>query len=183
MTPMLAAEANPVSILLSKPQLLFLLGAGAVWFFKTLSRAKAATAARPVTPQQTAQEGAGGLGDSAASETEDEERARQVREDILRKIEERRTPAAVRELQSMVKAAYQDRTAARPAPASAAPVRVLAPAPAVPNPITAPALEPSAGAAAPRTAGAAWLDELRSRDSARRAILVREILGPPIALR
>jgi hypothetical protein len=50
-----------------------------------------------------------------------------------------------------------------------------------------PAFAPPAGAAAAgapaKTAGALWLDELRSRDSARRAILVREILGPPIALR
>jgi hypothetical protein len=31
--------------------------------------------------------------------------------------------------------------------------------------------------------GIQWLDELRSPETARRAILLREILGPPIALR
>jgi hypothetical protein len=41
---------------------------------------------------------------------------------------------------------------------------------------------PAAGPPGPR-AGAWWLDELRARDSVRRAIVAREILGPPVALR
>ncbi|HEY1764330.1 MAG TPA: hypothetical protein VGF85_05355, partial [Opitutaceae bacterium] len=58
----------------------------------------------------------------------------------------------------------------------------------------APALAPipafQRAAPAPSTATAhlpvpvsPWLEELRTRDSSRRAILLREILGPPVALR
>jgi hypothetical protein len=50
-------------------------------------------------------------------------------------------------------------------------------------PQAAPAAVLAAGTTAARTPGSLWLEELRSRDSVRRAILVREILGPPIALR
>lgn len=183
MTPILAAEVSPISILLSKPQLLFLLGAGAVWFFKTLSRAKAASAARTPPPQDAGREDAGSLVGSSGRDTGDEERARLVREDILRKIEERRTPAAVRELQTMVKAAYQRRAPVKAAPSVVAPAPVPVQPIPQPDPIAAPAAVSLAGVLPVRTQGAVWLDELRSRDSARRAILVREILGPPVALR
>jgi hypothetical protein len=165
------AESNPLSWLLSRPQLVFLLFAGAVWLVKILNRAKAA-AAQPAPEEEKAEpeQSLGGMGGPAVQDPEQEQRRRLVREDILRKIAERRTPASVRELHSIVTATYGDRKAAKAALPVAQP--------------TAPVIAPIAPAGAPaRTPGSLWLEELRSRDSARRAILVREILGPPIALR
>jgi len=167
----------------SLPQLVFLLFAGAVWLVKVLnSRTKAAPASRP--PVQTGPEVAdsGEPGVPFAQDSEAEERSRRVREEILRKIAERHPSASVGELRGLVKAAYARREPVRGAAGAVPPA-------AQPTAIAQPAFAPVAPAAFSvntlpvKTAGAVWLDELRSHDSARKAILVREILGPPIALR
>ena len=112
-----------------------------------------------------------------------EERTRRVREDILRRIAERRAAAAAPQAAG---ARAERPTPRQPvvfkAPAPAAATAPPAPLPAFELPAAPPA-GPLAGVASVPTAGALWLEELRSRDSVRRAILVREILGPPIGLR
>jgi hypothetical protein len=165
----------------SLPQLVFVLFAGAVWLVKLLNRPKPSPAGSVPNPQRSEETQADEPDIAAPADPEAEERANRVREEILRKIAERNPSASAGQLRSLVKAAYQRRepvggAAKRPA---AQPARMAQQA--------IPAFAPPAGAAAAgapaKTAGALWLDELRSRDSARRAILVREILGPPIALR
>jgi hypothetical protein len=169
--------------LASYPQLIFLLFAGAVWLVNILARAKAARpgpAPGHVTPGEPDR---GAPEAPVAQESEAEERARRVREEILRKIAERHPAATPRDLRSIIKEAYERRepvggfakTGFPAAPAT------MPAGPAFP-PVASPAGAPPAGPQA-RPAGAVWLEELRSHDSARRAILVREILGPPIALR
>ena len=166
----------------SLPQLVFLLFAGAVWLVKILNRSKAPPASRP--PVQPGPEAAdsGDPGVPLAQDSEAEERARRVREEILRKIAERHPSASVGELRGLVKAAYARREpvrgAAGPVPSTMQPAVIAPPAFAQAAP------EAFSGNTLPvKSAGAVWLDELRSHDSARKAILVREILGPPIALR
>jgi len=176
-TPPLLAASGASSL----PQLVFLLFAGAVWLINILSRAKARPAEPQPGPQRAEEADAPGPDLPEAADPEAEERANRVREEILRKIAERNPDASARQLRGLVKAAYQRRepvggAAMRPSPGTppAAPAMAasLPPAPA-----------PGAAGAQARSAGAAWLDELRSHESARRAIVVREILGPPVALR
>lgn len=167
----------------SNPQLVFLLFAGAVWLVNILARAKAARHGPAPGPLAAEQPQPGGSGSAAAQESEAEERARRVREEILRKIAERHPAATTRDLRNIVKAAYERREpvgglAAKGLPA-AQPKMAAETAISAVSPLAAAPL----GGPQARTAGAVWLDELRSHDSARRAILAREILGPPIALR
>jgi hypothetical protein len=155
---------------------------------------RARSAAQGPAPVSQGADGpeSGGKAEAAGRDLEDEERARRVREEILRKIAERRAgagapqPARGRtELQAprppaiprALPAANRLSAGGTAAPVSA----VAAQSPTIP-PAFPGAIPPAASAQAP-TAGSLWLDELRSRDSARRAILVREILGPPVALR
>jgi hypothetical protein len=163
------------------PQLVFLLFAGAVWLINAISRAKAA---RPgAAPARAAPEQPEPTEAPAAQDTGADERAQRVREEILRKIAERRASASTRDLRTIIKAEYERRepaggsapadfSGALPAAAAAMAIPPMAPPPGI----------GAAGPVAP-TPGAVWLDELRSRDCVRRAILAREILGPPIALR
>jgi hypothetical protein len=161
------------------PQLVFLLFAGAVWLVKLLSRPKASPAGPLPGPPRAEEAEPDETGDPAAEDPEAEERARRVREEILRKIAERNPSASAGQLRNIVRAAYQRR---EPVGGAAAPAR----APTYAQQALAPAEPPAAPMAAvtpAKSAGAVWLEELRSHDSARRAIVVREILGPPIALR
>jgi len=156
-----------------------------VWLFNMIARARSAASNPEGRPPGEREPAAGGPGGAPSGDPEDDERARRVRAEILRKIAERRTgppalqPARAREErwspgppdipEDALKA---NRGPAEGPSAAGAPARPPGGAPA---PI---------GAASPGlSAGAAWLEELRGRDSARRAILVREILGPPVALR
>ncbi len=183
------AAVNPLEQLLSQPQLRVVIFSGVVWVVEMLGKAKAAAARASNAPRPAGQQDSEEAEAAARRAMEDEERAQRVREDILRRIAERRARAE---------------GAARPA--SARPERVLPP-PLVPleldrepEPVVASAALPPApvmvlrgppaeAAAAAGTGplgsspGLPWLDELRTPETARRAILLREILGPPIALR
>jgi hypothetical protein len=175
-----------LAALVLQPQIVFFLIIGVMWLFKAISRAKAAFLGEQ-RPQQEADrpksaEKAGPVEASLSAE----ERALLVRQDILKKRAQRQAEAAAfmgvpserqapappplvrtAPTQAAAKpAAAAGYTGALPrAPVFATPVGLLAPAVPVPS------------------AGSLWLDELRGRDSARRAILVREILGQPVALR
>jgi hypothetical protein len=189
---LLLAAVNPLERLLSQPQLLVVIFAGVVWLLKFLGRAKAAAtqasnAPRPARPQESdAAEAA------ARRAMEDEERAQRVREDIQRRIAERQAraegglrPASVRPERVSPPPLVPARMfrEAEPVIPSAAfpPVETRAPA-MVPGRPPAAAAAVGAGPLGPPP-GVLWLDELRSPETARRAILLREILGPPIALR
>jgi hypothetical protein len=177
------AASDPRNWLLSQPQLIFVLFAGAVWLFKLIARASAAARNAARGPQEAAQPVSGGPGTAGAADAEDEERTRRVREDILRRIAERRAAAGAAQAAGARAEPPRPRpppAAKAPQPAASAPAQ--APIAAFELPVAPPAGPLAAAVAAP-PAGALWLEELRSRDAARRAILVREILGPPLALR
>ena len=166
MTMILAASSDPSNWLVSQPQLVFVAIAGAAWLFKMI---KSAADARRQPEDGPAKPGARASLAEVAGEKE--ERTRRVREDIRRTIAERRrgaaTPASVSE---------EEWDSPPAAPVLPLPMRAAA----------APALQPIAVLAAGKqlpSAGGLWLEELRTRESVRRAILVREILGPPVALR
>ena len=169
--------------LASYPQFIFLLFAGAVWLVNILARAKASRPGPAPGHATPGEPDRGGPVEPVAQESEAEERARRVREEILRKIAERHPAATTRDLRSIIKSAYERRepVGGYPKPGFPAASATIPAEPAIP-PVAPLAGAPQAGLQA-RPAGAVWLDELRSHDSARRAILVREILGPPIALR
>ncbi|HXQ80562.1 MAG TPA: hypothetical protein VN775_04565 [Opitutaceae bacterium] len=182
------AASDPRNWLLSQPQLIFLLFVGAVWLFKLIARARTSVSDAARGPQP-AQPEPGGQAGSAAADTDDEYRSRRVREEILRKIAERRAgaagpqPARIR----VERLATEPPAIVRAAPtASRGPAEAAAPgfpgAQAPPSPGGRPDVSAAGGAAGP-SAGALWLDDLRTRDTVRRAILVREILGPPVSLR
>ena len=186
----LAASSNPANWLLSQPQLLFVLFAGAVWLFNMIARARRGVLGADRERQESREPGAGGRSGAASEDPGDEGRARRVRAEILRKIAERRATSPL--LQPA--RAREERWSPAPPdiPASTPPTsrgftedaadQVPAAARPRANPSGGPPLVPVGVAAGPLS-GAVWLDELRSKDTARRAILVREILGPPIALR
>jgi len=106
----------------------------------------------------------------AADDAMEAERTRRVQEDIRRKIAQRAARAAApAPAPPPVVARGAPEPAARPQPAAA------------PSPIEATSLcRDPAPAAAPKRD---WLSDLRDRPGARRAILLREILGPPVGLR
>ena len=190
---LLLAASDPIGRLLSQPQVLVLIFAGVVWVLKLIGKATSAAApragpageARP--PETEADE------DAARRGLEDEERARRVREDILRKIAERRAQA------QRVPPPAPARVQRIPMPVLEPPRATVIPLPEAPEEAAYPALRaapagrpapmPPPPAVAPATIGSGsapgsvWLDELRAPESARRAILLREILGPPVALR
>lgn len=173
----LLAAKGPLEQLLSQPQLFVFLFAAVAWVIKAVSKAKSA-AERPAAP----------AADPAQRETFDEARARRVREDILRKVAERqirRSPPAMasgaRRTQELPPTLALDEDGNLPqevpawrAPQGSAPVDVKA----VVIPTPAAAAVPMAP-----SPGAVWLEELRTRDTIRKSIIVREILGPPLALR
>jgi hypothetical protein len=194
MTSALAESSGPGGWLLSHPQLVVVLFVGATWLVKMINRARSAAQGPVPGPQGTDGPESGGKSEAAGRDLEDEERARRVREEILRKIAERRAGAGAAQ---PARARTERQAQGPPAIPKAAPASsrvstvgtAAAVAPAAPQaaqtpmaPRSASAVS-SAGVMAGPTPGSLWLDELRSRDSARRAILVREILGPPVALR
>ena len=195
MTPVLAA-VDPRAWLTSQPQLLVVAFAGAVWLVKMFTRAKAA-ASRASGAKEAVQPEPAGEGAADQRALQDEERRQSVREDILRKIAERRArasappqPATLRVERAppappaIAKAPpYVSRASAEGSPAEAqAGARPPDPAGIGGFPAFAPS-GPLGGVVTVPSAGALWLDDLRSRDVIRRAVLVREILGPPVALR
>jgi len=182
---MLLAASDPRGWLLSQPQLLVVLFAGAVWLFNRIARARTSASGPAGAPQGTRppEPAAGGPSDSDPG---DEDRARLVRAEILRKIAERRAPqpASNREERRSPGPTETPRTVqggGRGLIQAVVPEGLAAVQPRAAVPGTPKSSVP-AGAAAP-TGGALWLEEMRSRDTARRAIVVREILGPPVALR
>jgi len=187
------AASDPRSWLLSQPQLLFILFVGAIWLFRAIARARAAISEAARGPQEARGPESADQGSPAGQEPDEEERTRRVRAEILRKIAERRAgalaaqPARVRE----------ERLAPEPAPilgtapgGSRGPAQRTAAAAGFRGTQTVsgeslggpPAPPPPGGATGP-AAGGQWLDDLRARNTVRRAILAREILGPPVALR
>jgi len=99
------------------------------------------------------------------------ERTRRVQEDIRRKIAQRAARAAPPVI-----------AAARTEPPAPPPSAAMAPPPAPVSPIEASPFrrDPAPAVAPPRRD---WLAELRERQGARRAIVLREILGTPVGLR
>jgi len=166
MTMIMAASSDPGRWLFSQPQLIFVAIAGATLLFRMIKHAGGVGELPKDEPAKP-----GSRASSAEVTGEGEERTRRVREDIRRKIAERRAGAAT---PASISEGKWDT-----APAASVPLLPLRAA-------AAPALQPIAALAIGKqvpSAGALWLEELRTRDSVRRAILVREILGPPIALR
>ena len=196
MTMTLAAAFDLRSVLASQPQLLVVLFAGAVWLFKMIGRARRAASNPALEPKEGMPPAPDGGGGASGQDLDEETRTRRVREDILRKIAERRgtastaQPARFREerrapvppaiattASSAVRGAAQGATgAAFPDAQPVAAMQSGGPQ------IAATAVPLAAGVPVP-SAGVLWLEELRTRDSVRRAILVREVLGPPVALR
>jgi hypothetical protein len=188
----LAASFFASGGLFSQPQLVFVLFAGAVWLIKQINRSKNA-GARPASAPQVGGPPEPGGGDGPAGQVpDDEERTRRVREDILRKIAARRagTAAPTRtyynplapDPQAEIAAALFGSGPPAKATAAAASSAARSRATAMPAGPSTPPVYVAAAVAGP-SAGALWLEELRTRDSVRRAIVVREILGPPVALR
>ncbi len=184
------AAANPLERLLSQPQLLVVIFAGIVWVLKLLGKAKAAASRASNAPRSPRQLESDAAESAARRAMEDEERAQRVREDILRRIAERRAraegglrPASVRPERVLPPPLVPMEFRGEPEPvvrsAVLPPAEPRAPAPLVSRPPSV-----AAGVVPPGSApGIPWLDELRTPETARRAILLREILGPPIALR
>ncbi len=187
---LLLAAANPLEQLLSQPQLLVVIFAGVVWLLKFLGKAKAAASQASNAPRAAQPPESEAAEAAARRGIEDEERAQRVREDILRRIAERRAraegglrPAPVRPervLPPPLVPARMNREAEPVISSPAFPPAETRPPAVVPS--RPPAVAVGAGPFGPPP-GNLWLDELRSPETARRAILLREILGPPIALR
>jgi len=170
MTILLAA-GGPGTWLQSQPQVLFFLLVAVVWLINAVKRALAGPKAQ------------GGRPARAGEDPDDRERARRVREEILRKVTERqldRAPAQAERAPRQTAAPRPRRPI--PPPFVARPQEIesvgipMVPVRAADAPL---AVAPAAGP----SPGAMWLDALRSREGVRRAVLVREILGPPLALR
>ena len=171
------AAADPQSWLLSQPQLIIVLFAGAIWLANLLARARRRSAEADDAP------GPGRAAPAVRPTAEDpgeDERTRRVRAEILRRIAERR---AVAPPAQPARATIERWPAGRPEPAAEAAARTEHPPAPSQGARASPPAAPAWAAAAAPPAGAAFLEELRGRESARRAILVREILGPPVALR
>jgi hypothetical protein len=187
---LLLAASDPLGRLLSQPQVLVLVIAGVIWVLKLVGRMSSSASRRDGPAAEPRRQETEADEDAARRGLEDDERARRVREDILRKIAERRVQAE-RVPPPPPRVQRIPRLPLEPPRATVIPVRevpaedaypALRAAPAVrlapmPAPVAAAAVGPGS------SPGAVWLDELRTRDSARRAILLREILGPPVALR
>jgi len=149
---------------------------------------------------------------SALPPGEDAERTRRVREEVQRKIVERRREAAARPGSWAESPSATPRPAERSQPPLAPPVAASRPAPPADEEDVAEAalqrqqklaeqvraMEAARTAAQVRTSALAafappgaspgsppidWLPELRDPRSVRRAVILREILGPPVALR
>jgi hypothetical protein len=183
MTPAHPALSTLPSSLLAQPQAVFFLLVGAVWLFKAISRAKAAFVKDEPGPQEAGPPGTSERAGPVETSLSDEERALLVRRDILQKRAQRSAEAAA------LMGVPKERRASVPPPLARVPAagkspaaQPLAGAPSRATPTSMPAVTPAGDAPAP-SPGALWLDELRTRDSARRAILLREILGQPVALR
>jgi hypothetical protein len=181
-------SALPGSLVM-QPQFLFFIVVGVLWLIKAIGRAKAAFLGEERPTQGAGQPKPAEQPGPVEMSLTDEERAQLVRQDILEKRAKRQAEAAA------LMGIPRERQAPVPPPLTRrAPVEsIVAPAREAPTAGYA-AVQPQAPALAARTssrapevqvpsAGAQWLEELRNRDSARRAILLREILGPPVALR
>jgi hypothetical protein len=109
----------------------------------------------------------------------EEERTRRVQEEIRRKIAQRNAWQAAREENPPAMTEEPPPMEEAPGPEE---VAVLREAPPPPEP--APSL-PARAAALPASAAPSgdWLTELRGTRGARRAMVLREILGPPVGLR
>jgi hypothetical protein len=186
MTLLLAA--SPLEQLLNHPQLLVVIVAGIAWALKLVGKASSAAARKAGPSVEGERREAEEAEEAARRSVEDEERARRVREEILRKIAERRAqatgapppaPPRVRRVPPPIE----------PPRVTVIPVEAVASrAPAPPTFVSPlPAARPPPASIAAMAHGPApvspWLEELRTPDAARRAILLREILGPPVALR
>jgi len=174
MTVLLAAS-SPGKWLLSQPQVLFFLLVAVVWLVNALKRALGGAAAQ----------GPGGQPGRAGQDPDDGERARRVREEILRKVTERqlgRAPAQAERAGRQASAPRARRSTPPPYVAQPQELESAGIAMARVRAAAAPLTVAAAPAAGP-SQGALWLDALRSREGIRRAVLVREILGPPLALR
>jgi len=143
------------------PQLLLFVVVFLVWIFKAIQRAVAGPSA-PTRP--------GSRPGQAGPELSDDERERRVRDEILRKVTERQ----------LGRRAAPGTARVAPAPAAGPSAGRVAQAPAFAAPASSP---PIAAAASEPSRGSRWLDDLRTRDGVRGAVLAREILGPPLALR
>jgi hypothetical protein len=173
-----ALSALPAS-LLAQPQVVFFLFVGAVWLFKAISRAKAAFLKEERGPQEPGPAKPAEEAGPVERSLSDEERAILVRRDILQKRAQRSAEAAA------LMRIPSERKAAAPPPLArgGAPAATPAAQPPARAPSVAPAAVTLAGYAPAPSPGAQWLDELRTRDSVRRAVLLREILGQPVGLR
>jgi len=185
MIPLLAEDpsGDPISLLTRNPRLLLVLVAGAAWLFKNLlSAVRARPAVRP---------GEGGMGGAGA---EDEaERTRRVQEEVRRRIAEKRSewrpaegepmdPFEV-EIPSSPPEFAAPRPSVGPTPPRRVPIQPQASVQApVPTQVAKPTLAP-APVPATASAGADLLLEIHNPMQARRAIILREVLGPPVALR
>jgi hypothetical protein len=179
MIPPCLAASRPGSALLSQPQLLLFVLVALVWIFKAIQRAVAGSASPPRP---------GGQAGRAGPDIEDEDRARRVREEILRKVTERQlgrgaAPAARAERRPARSRPVIPELAAygagvQPGEGEAARVSRAEPA----QPAGAGSIAGSVFTPGP-SRGSHWLDTLRTRDGVRGAVLAREILGPPLALR
>ncbi|HVW21111.1 MAG TPA: hypothetical protein VHC86_07825 [Opitutaceae bacterium] len=135
-----------------------------------------------------------GHGQPPPPAAEEEERTRRVREEVARKIaarrrQESRFPAPLAPFPAPAPASESDADAAEDSVLTA-PVRAeeqklvqqvkaMQAAEAAP----APAFTPYAPPALSGAAESPWLAELREPGGARRAVILREILGPPLSLR
>jgi hypothetical protein len=181
-----ALSALPGS-LLAQPQVIFFLLVGALWLIKAISRAKAAFLSEDRGPQEADSPAPAERAGPVEMGLSDEERALLVRREILQKRAQRQAGAAAPARAPDVRRAPAPPALARgPATAGGAPAAfpgALAPSsppsrgPSAAAPSGAPAAEPVP------SPGSVWLEELRNRDSVRRAVILREILGQPVGLR
>jgi hypothetical protein len=179
---------------LMQPQFAFFIIVGVLWLIKAIGRAKAAFLKEERPQQEANRPGPAPRAGPVEASLTDEERALLVRQDILKKRAERQAEAASLRRMAGERQAPVPPTLSRRTPAAALPPPVKTPLVAAYPAAQARIALPQIPAVAPRigslaveaqgpSAAALWLDELRSRDSVRRAILVREILGQPVALR
>jgi hypothetical protein len=115
-----------------------------------------------------------GAAGSGQPDPTEEERTRRVQEEIRRKIAQRNAWQVAREEAPPVM------TEEPPVEEGPVEVPVLREAPQIPIQAQAPAYRAEPAPAAPADD---WLTELRGTQGARRAMVLREILGPPVGLR
>ncbi len=181
-----ALSALPTS-LLAQPQVVFFLLVGALWLFKAISRARAAFLSEGRGPREADGPAPAEQAGPVEMGLSDVERALLVRREILQKRAQRQAEAAALERSQGKRlpplppplARVPATTGGGPAAFPQAPAPASAPSrgPLAAAPSTGPAAEPAP------PPGSVWLEALRDRDSVRRAVVLREILGQPVGLR